>query len=93
LSRAPAGIKISFLRIFLLHLIKTRVQERGDYRYLIFIQSKNRTRPKVMIFAAMIGKELIQIPYAVHRSIPPAKSRSIASEKSLVSLSFQVRIT
>jgi hypothetical protein len=46
-----------------------------------------------MIFAAMIGKELIQIPYTVQRSIPAAKSRSIASEKSLVSFSFQVRIT
>jgi hypothetical protein len=46
-----------------------------------------------MTFAAMMGTELIQIPYAVHMSIPAAKSRSIASEKSLVSLSFQVRST
>jgi hypothetical protein len=76
-----------------MNLIITKVRENGYYRYLIFIQSKKRTRPKVIIFAAMIGKELIQIPYAVHKSIPAAKRRSIASEKSLVSLSFQVRIT
>jgi hypothetical protein len=46
-----------------------------------------------MTFAAMIGAELIQIPYAVHKSIPAANKRSIASEKSLVSLIFHVRIT
>jgi hypothetical protein len=45
------------------------------------------------MFAAMMGGELIQIPYAVQRSIPAAKSRSITSEKSLVSFNFQVRIT
>jgi len=67
--------------------------KNADYWYLIFIQSKMRTSPKVTIFATMIGIELIQIPYAVHRSIPAAKSRSITSEKSLVSFSFQVRIT
>jgi hypothetical protein len=71
----------------------TRAIKKAGYWYLIFIQSKNRMRPKVMIFAAMMGNELIQIPYSVHRSIPTAKSRSIASEKSLVSLSFQVRMT
>jgi hypothetical protein len=66
---------------------------RTDYRYLIFIQSRIRTSPKVTIFAAMMGVEFIQIPYEVQRSIPAAKSRSMTSEKSLVSLSFQVRIT